>query len=102
MEGAVSSTETSTVLPASVGRTGAESGDSIRSPATKAIVYPLQLHLPLFMKRQVLVNFSPFDIGASSGTVTSAIIRALSVQMPPEVPTDAVSLPAGVPGVVVV
>src|SRR5688572_508945 len=76
----------------------------MRSPATKAMVYPLQLHFPLFMKRQVLVNVSPGDIWVSSGTVTSAIIRALSWQAPPE---DApavvvISVPPGVPGVVVV
>ena len=56
------------------------------------------------MKRQVLVNVSPGDIRVSSGTVTSAIIRALSWQVPPEdTPAGiAVPVPPGVPGVVVV
>jgi len=52
------------------------------------------------MKRQVLVNFAPRAIWALSGTVTSSIITALSVQAPeaefvPAVPSD-------VPGVVFV
>src|ERR687891_1278066 len=80
MDGAINSTETSTVLPASVCGTGAESGVSIRSPATNAIVYPLQLHLPVFIKRQILVNFSPRVISALSGTVTSSRRTALSLQ----------------------
>jgi hypothetical protein len=56
------------------------------------------------MKRQVLVNVSPGDIWVSSGTVTSAIIRALSWQASPEDASAvvAVSVPPGVPGVVVV
>jgi hypothetical protein len=60
--------------------------------------------LPLFMKRHVLINFSPFDIGALSGTVTSAIIKALSSQALPEAAAveTAVPAPLGVPGVVVV
>src|SRR5215216_5897767 len=101
MDGAVSSTDTSTVLPASVSGTGAESGDSMRSPAKKAIVYPLQLHLPLFIKRQVLVNFSPADIRVLSGTVTSSSITALSWQGSVAVPVSADSVAPGVPGVVV-
>jgi hypothetical protein len=56
------------------------------------------------MKRHVLVNVCPFDICVSSGTVTSAIIRALSWQMPPadSPAVTAVPVPAGVPGVAVV
>lgn len=56
------------------------------------------------MKRQVLVNTSPGDIRVSSGTVTSAIIKALSWQAPPEDAPTVVraSVPLGVPGVVVV
>jgi hypothetical protein len=50
------------------------------------------------------VNVSPFGIGALSGTVTSAIIRALSSQaLPEEAPVaTTVPVPPGVPGVVVV
>src|SRR5215207_1557022 len=103
MDGAVNSTETSTVLPASVSGTGAESAVSMRSPATKAMVYPVQLHLPLFRKRHVLVNFCPFAIWVLSGTVTSSIITALSWQEPAVAPSaTAVPPPDGVPGVVVV
>jgi hypothetical protein len=56
------------------------------------------------MKRHVFVNFTPLDIGALSGTVTSAIIKALSSQVPPEdAPAGTgVPVPLGVPGVVVV
>ena len=71
----------------------------MRSPATKEIVYPLHLHLPLFIKRQVFVNFAPRVICALSGTVTSSRRIALSWHGP-ESDTDAV--PSGVPGVVVV
>jgi hypothetical protein len=97
VDGAVNSTETSTVLPASVCGIGEESGDAMRSPAKNAIVYPLQLHLPVFINRQVLVNFSPGVISALSGTVTSSRRTALSVQEVGAV--DVVSVP---PGVVVV
>jgi hypothetical protein len=47
------------------------------------------------------VNVCPFDICVSSGIVTSAIIRALSVQALPEdgPAVVAVSVPPGVPGV---
>jgi hypothetical protein len=38
MDGAVSPTDTSTVWPAPVDGTGAESGEDILSPAKKAIV----------------------------------------------------------------
>src|SRR5512134_2588296 len=51
------------------------------------------------MKRHVLVNVSPRDICALSGTVTSSIMTALSVHVPAE---EAASVPPGVPGVVVV
>lgn len=61
------------------------------------MVYPLQLHLPVFIKRQVLVNFSPRAISALSGTVTSSSSTALSVQ---EV-ADVEAVPV-LPGVVVV
>ena len=56
------------------------------------------------MKRQVFVNVCPGDICVSSGTVTSAIIRALSWQVPAEdaPAVVAVSAPPGVPGVVLV
>src|SRR6058998_341842 len=94
MDGAVNSTETSTVLPASVSGIGAESGVCMRSPATKEMVYPLHLHLPLFMKRQVLVNFAPRIIWVLSGTVTSSSSTALSLHDPA---ADVVA-----PGVVVV
>jgi hypothetical protein len=57
-------------------------------------VYPLQLHLPLFMNRHVFVNFSPRGMSALSGTVTSWIITALSLQAVPAVPTE--SVPSGV------
>src|SRR6185503_3227932 len=82
-------------LPASVCGIGAESGVSIRSPATNAIVYPLQLHLPVFAKRQVFVNFSPRGMTALSGMVTSSRSTAASLQV---VPADAV--PAGAVDVV--
>ena len=68
----------------------------MRSPATKEMVYPLHVHLPLFMKRQVLVNFAPRVIWALSGTVTSSTSRALSWQVPA---ADAEVVPSGVPGV---
>jgi hypothetical protein len=45
------------------------------------------------------MNACPLDICASSGTVTSAIIAALSAQEPDE---EADSVPGGAPGVVVV
>ena len=61
------------------------------------MVYPLQLHLPVFIKRQVLVNFSPRVIRALSGTVTSSRSAALSVQE--GVAVEAVPV---LPGVVVV
>src|SRR5215207_7339850 len=80
MEGAVSSTETSTVLPGSVSGIGAESGVSMRSPAKNEMVYPLQLHLPVFAKRHVLVNFSPRCMTALSGIVTSSRSTAASLQ----------------------
>jgi len=50
------------------------------------------------------VNVSAGDICVSSGTVTSAIIKALSWQAPPEEAPAVVaaSVPPGVPGVVVV
>src|SRR5512146_297802 len=68
----------------------------MRSPATKTMVYPFHLHLPLFWKRQVLVNFCPYCICVLSGTVTSSSRMALSLQeAAPE------SIPLGVPGVVV-
>src|SRR5688572_15814754 len=92
MEGAVNSIETSTVLPGSVSGIGAESGVSIRSPATNEMVYPLQLHLPVFAKRQVFVNFSPGCMTALSGTVTSSRSTAASLQASP---ADAVPVPAG-------
>src|SRR6266496_4796224 len=102
MDGADNSTETSTVLPASVSGIGAESGVCMRSPATKEMVYPLHLHLPPFMKRQVLVNFAPRVIWALSGTVTSSRRTALSWHGP-EADADAVpAVPSGGPGVVVV
>jgi hypothetical protein len=50
------------------------------------------------MKRHVLVNVCPFDIWVSSGTVTSAIIRAPSWQAPPE-DAPAVTVVSGRPGV---
>src|SRR3989337_762205 len=96
MEGAVSSTDTSTVLPASVCGTGAEPGVSMRSPATKAMVYLLQVHLPVFIKRHVLVNFPPRGMRELSGTVTSSSSTALSLHEPL---ADADAVP---PGVVVV
>src|SRR6266508_6881672 len=100
MDGAVNSIETSTVLPGSVSGMGEEPGVSMRSPATQEMVYPLHLHLPLFMKCHVLVNFMPRDMRALSGTVTSSTITALSLQ---EFATDCVpAVPFGVPGVIVV
>lgn len=56
------------------------------------------------MKRHVFVKFSPLDIGALSGTVTSAIMSALSSQSLPEDAPVAKAVPVlpGVPGVVVV
>jgi hypothetical protein len=56
--------------------------------------------LPLFMNRQVLVNFAPRDIWALSGTVTSSRSTALSLQKPAADVVPAV--PSGVPGVTVV
>ena len=71
----------------------------MRSPAKKAMVYPFQLHLPLFRKRQVFVNLSPGDITELSGTVTSSISTTLSAHVPSP---DDDAVPFGVPGVVVV
>jgi len=102
MDGAVNSIETSTFLPGSVSGMGEEPGVYMRSPAKKEMVYPLHLHLPLFMKRHVLVNFMPRDMRALSGTVTSSRSKALSLHGPA---ADAEAVPAvssGVPGVVVV
>ncbi len=47
------------------------------------MVYPLQLHLPVFAKRHVLVNFSPRGMTALSGTVTSSRSTAASLQAAP-------------------
>jgi hypothetical protein len=60
------------------------------------MVYPLQLHLPVFIKRQVLVNLPPRGITALSGTVTSSRSTALSWQEPA---AEGEAVP---PGVVVV
>ena len=74
----------------------------MRSPAKKAIVYPLQLHLPLFMNRHVFVNFSPRGMRVLSGTVTSSSSTALSLHAPVMLPVLADSVASEVPGVIVV
>lgn len=58
------------------------------------MVYPLQVHLPVFIRRQVLVNFSPGVISALSGTVTSSRSTAPSVQ--DDVAVEAIPVPPGV------
>ncbi len=59
------------------------------------------MHLPEFIKRHVLVNLPPRGMTALSGTVTSSRRTALSWQEP-AADGDAVPVPPGVPGVVVV
>lgn len=72
--------DTSTVEPASVSEMGIEEAAPILSPVRKFMLKPIQWHVPLFLKRQVLVKDVPAVTRESSGIVTSSSKTACILQ----------------------
>ena len=74
MSGATRATDTSTICPgATVCPMGVASAASMRSPESNTTAKSaVQVHEPVFRKRQVLVNAVPGSKTVPSGTVTSA------------------------------
>jgi hypothetical protein len=72
--------EMSTTPPGAVIGTCMESSPPIRSPARKETLNPFHGQVPVFSKRQVLVNLPPRGTLVLSGIVMSASSTARSLQ----------------------